>query len=279
MIPRFLTAVLLLASTILAAAPAGAGQPAARRIVALVPSLTEDLAALGVLDRVVGVSDFSDYPPAAKRIPVVASFASVATEQILALHPDVVVGIAAQRRATEDLRRAGVDVVLVQDDDFPSVFANLHLLGTLVGREPQADALIARLRARTQALVHSVPPRAHPPRVFVVLGVDPIFTVGSGSYIATLLALAGGRNATQARAPYVRSSAESLLADQPDLLIVDGAVGFGAVRDRTPWRELRAVREGRVATLRDPALLERPGPRYNEGLAWLISVLRSVPAS
>jgi iron complex transport system substrate-binding protein len=278
-IPRFLAVLLLFASTMLAAAPAGAQQAPARRIVSLVPSLTEDLAALGVLDRVVGVSDFSDYPPAAKRIPIVASFSSVATEQILALHPDLVVGIGAQRRATEDLRRAGVDVVLVQDDDFASIFANLHLLGALVGRQPQAAALIARLRARTAALVRSVPARAHRPRVFVVLGVDPIFTVGSGSYITTLLTLAGGRDAADVRTPYVRSSAEVLLADQPDVLIVDGAVGFGAVRDRTPWRELRAVRDGRVYTLRDAALLERPGPRYNDGLAWLISALRSVPAS
>ncbi|MGD1066049.1 MAG: helical backbone metal receptor [Vulcanimicrobiaceae bacterium] len=279
MIPRFWAAALLLASTIVAAAPAPAASAPAHRIVALVPSLTEDLAALGVLDRVVGVSDFSDYPPAAKRIPIVGSFSSVATEQILALHPDLVVGITAQRRATEDLRRAGVDVVLVQDDDFASIFANLHLLGALVGRAPQADALIARLRARTAALVRSVPRRTHQPRAFVVLGVDPIFTVGSGSYIATLLTMAGGRDATNVRTPYASSSAEALLADQPDVLIVDGAVGFAAVRDRTPWRELHAVRDGHVATLRDAALLERPGPRYNEGLAWLIDVLRSVRTS
>jgi ABC-type Fe3+-hydroxamate transport system substrate-binding protein len=125
-------------------------------------------------------------------------------------------------------------------------------------------------------LVRTVHPRGRRPRVFVVLGVAPIYTVGGGSYIARLIELAGGENAATLPSPYGAYAAEALLAAQPDLLVVDPAVRLGDVVDRPPWSALRAVREGHVAELPDPAILERPGPRYNDGLAWLIAKLNAV---
>jgi ABC-type Fe3+-hydroxamate transport system substrate-binding protein len=107
----------------------------------------------------------------------------------------------------------------------------------------------------------------------VVLGVAPIYTVGDGSYIAHLLALAGARNASGLRAAYAPYSAEALLAAQPDAIVADKQSGLSGVLDRAPWNALRAVREGRVYVLDDADILERPGPRYNEGLAWLIARL------
>jgi ABC-type Fe3+-hydroxamate transport system substrate-binding protein len=105
--------------------------------------------------------------------------------------------------------------------------------------------------------------------------VAPIFTVGDGSYIAKLIELAGGRNAARLPAAYGSYSAEALLAVQPDVLVVDSTVQLQSVLDRPPWNALRAVREHRIAYLPDPAILERPGPRYNDGLAWLIGILNT----
>src|SRR6202022_4390028 len=95
----------------------------------------------------------------------------------------------------------------------------------------QADRLVARLRARTAALTSADPFRTvRRPSVFVVLGVAPVFTVGKGSYIASLVALAGARNAAgDVNAPYARYSAEALVARQPDLLIVDPDVHLNDV--------------------------------------------------
>ena len=267
----------------LALAPASAAPPAGaaaapRRIVSLVPSLTEDLFALGMGARVVGVSSYADYPPAARRLPVVAGFASVDTERIVALRADLVLGIASQAGATADLRRTGIAVRLLRDDSLADVYTDLRAVGDLTGTRARADALVRALRARTAALSRTRPARKRAPAVFVLLGTVPVFTVGQGSYIAQLLALAGARNAAaDVRVPYARYSAEALLARQPDALIVDPAVGFASVRDRAPWNALRAVREGHVYTLPDPAILERPGPRYNDGLAWLIRILRELP--
>ncbi len=117
---------------------------------------------------------------------------------------------------------------------------------------------------------------AHRPRVFVALGTGPIWTVGPQSYIATLIRLAGGTDAvTSLPSAYAQYSAESLLALQPDVIITDPEVHLASVLNREPWRSLRAVREHHVYLVDPPAILQRPGPRYTQGLAWLIEHLRA----
>ena len=277
--------VLFVAALVLAPPAAHAETPSAalaqtkpaKRIVALVPSLVEDLFAIGVGDRVVGVSKYSDFPAQAKQLPVIASFASVNVERIVALHPDLVVGIASQAAMTRDLQRAGLNVQLLHDDTLEDVYANLLTVGALTGRTDAARTLVQRLRARTIELTRTIPRTANAPSLFVVLGTAPIFTVGNGSYIARLIALAGARNAASDIAvPYARYSAETLLARQPDALVIDPEIHFDDVVGQAPWTALQAVQDHRVFTLPDAAILERPGPRYNEGLAWLIGVVRRI---
>jgi len=267
--PRVSPAFVL--ALILAALRVDAAQPP--RIVSLMPSLTEDLFAIGAGSQVIGVSQFTDYPPAAARLPQVASFSSLDAEQIVRLHPDVVVGIPSQAALTADLRRAGLRTVLISDDGYDDIFADLAALGRLSGRTSEAAALSARLRAQTTELMRRVP-RGARPRVFVVLGVAPIFTVGDRSYIAHLLALAGARNAANnVSEAYARYSPEAVLALQPDVIVADQASGLAAVLNRPPWNSLAAVKAKRVYVIDDADLLERPGPRYNDGLAWLIGKL------
>jgi len=258
---------------VVAALPLAADSAASPRIVSLVPSLTEDLFAIGAGKQVVGVSQYTDYPASAATLPQVSSYSSVDAEKIVKLHPDVVVGITSQASLVADLRRVGLHIVLMNNDGFEDIFGDLTALGRLSGHERAAAALNARLRARTAQLVRGVPHDATP-RCFVVVGVAPIFTVGDRSYIAQLLHLAGARNAaTGLNQAYGRYSPEALVALQPDVIIADKASKIDSVLDRTPWNALRAVKNKRVYVLDDDDLLERPGPRYNEGLAWLIARL------
>jgi len=178
-----------------------------------------------------------------------------------------------------DLTRTGVRTVVLKDDSLDDVYGNIAAAGKMTGRSDAARALIAQLKARTAALVRAAHRSSRVPSVFVVLGTAPIFTVGKGSYIASLIALAGGRNAAaDVDAPYARYSAEALIARQPDVLVVDPDIHFADVVGDAPWNALRAVRRHRVFTLSSAAILERPGPRYNDGLAWLIAALRKARA-
>jgi iron complex transport system substrate-binding protein len=275
-----LLALAVLASCGHASSPAGTVEVVngpVKRVVSLVPSITEDLYAVGAGSKVVGVSAYTDYPPQAKALPEIATFASISTERIVALHPDLAVGIVSQERLVDDLRRAKVQLMLLHDDSYADIFNNLIALGVVTDHRRDAEAYVQRLHARTAAILRSVKPRVRKPSVFVVLGTAPIFTVGHGSYIDTLISMAGGRNAAgDLGAPYARYSAEALVARQPDVLIADPDIHLKDVLGQAPWTALRAVREHHLYLLPDAAILERPGPRYNDGLAWLVATLANV---
>ena len=247
------------------------------RFVSLIPSLTEDLCAIGAAKQIVGVSAYSNDVPCAEGLPVVGDFASVDAEKIVALHPDVVVAIPAQSRSASALTRLGIRVVLLRDISYDDLFSDIRTLGALTGRERAASALAARLRSRTAQLRAQTRAFVRHPSVFVALGSGPIFTAGANSYIGTLIDLAGGRNAAGSLAGgYATYGAEELLRLQPDAIVTDPSVDLHAVMQREPWRNLRAVALGRVWVLQDAALLERPGPRYNEGLEWLVKNLKKI---
>ena len=254
--------------------------PAQPRIVAIVPSLAEDAFAVGA--HVVAVSKFTSDSPQARGLPVVADFQSVDVETILRLHPDAVVGIPSQARLTEPLRRAGVRVVLIPDDTYEDIFRDLQTVGKLADRTLQATHLIAQLQRET-ATLHAQAQRAYHPSVFFALGTGPIWTVGPHSYLATLIDLAGGRNAAaDLSMPWGEYSEEALLRAQPDAIVAGHETNLQDVVSREPWRSLRAVREGHVFIVSDERIanaLYRPGPRYNEGLRWLIEQLSSLSTS
>jgi iron complex transport system substrate-binding protein len=251
--------------------PAHGARPAhtAGRVVTLVPSFADDLHAIGAGSQLVAVSVFTDAPNT-QSLPRVADASSVDAEAVLALRPSVAIGIPAQSRLVEPLRRARVAVVLLPDDAYDRIFENLRAIGTLTGRRRQADIVVARLQRETAAIHRRTLRYARHPSAFVVLGATPIWTAGAASYISTLLQLAGATNAAgNFRGAYGVYSAEALIREQPDLLIADPATRLKGQLDREPWRSLRAVKLHRVYYV-NPNLIERPGPGYNAGLRWLV---------
>ncbi len=250
-----------------------AGPP--QRIVSLMPSFTEDLCALGAGNQIAGVSEYGNIACAA-HVPIVGNFASIDAERIVQLHPDVVVGIPSQRLMTNALRVAGIPTIFLPDESFEDLFRDIMGLGRLSGHERQAKAVITSLRARTVELRRRENFKRRP-SVFFVEQALPIWTVGPQSYISTLIDLAGGRNAVQSLPQaYAQYNPEALVRLQPDAIVATEDAHLELLLDREPWRSLHAVREGHVFILRDSAILARPGPRYNEGLAWLIERLRPI---
>jgi ABC-type Fe3+-hydroxamate transport system substrate-binding protein len=252
----------------------------ALRIVTLVPSFADDVVAIGARAQLVGISKFSQDVPNSAALPVVADFASVDTERIIALHPDVVAGIPSQAGLVAPLQRAGIRVVLIPDDSYDDIFNDMRTLGGLTGHGAQAKVEIARLQNETAQLVATVPHRSHRPSVFVALGAGPIWTVGPDSYIAHLIELAGGVDAaSDLHAPWAQYSEEALLRAQPDAIVAGHDTDLTGIASREPWRSLRAVHEGHVFVITDRRIdnaLMRPGPNYNEGLRWLIERLSSL---
>ncbi|TAM85604.1 hypothetical protein EPN42_14785 [bacterium] len=244
-----------------------------KRIVSLAPSLTEELFAIGAGEQVVGTSAYTAYPPQARAVPVIDAASWINTEKILALRPDFVVGLPSDAARTRGLERAKVPAFLMKDDRYEDIYATLGELGVLTGRVDAAGNVEQRLRSRVGELKKKGAAFRVRPRLFVVLDVSPIYTVGRGSYIDSLLVMAGARNVVENRLPYPNYSAERLLADQPDALIVAAEVNVKPLLARPPWSDLRAVRKGRVYQVPPNVGLEVPGPRVAEGLAWLVRVV------
>ena len=163
------------------------------RIVSLVPSVTELVFALGGEARLVGITDYCDFPPEARRKPSVGGMVSPSLETIVALRPDVVVATdSGNRQETVDqLRRLGIAVYLVRANRFHDVLEVAARIGQLIGREPATAALTARLHARVDAVARAVSRRS-PPRVLYVLWPEPLIVPGRDAIVTELIQLAGG---------------------------------------------------------------------------------------
>ncbi|HYC22022.1 MAG TPA: helical backbone metal receptor [Candidatus Bathyarchaeia archaeon] len=238
----------------------------ARRVVSLVPSVTETVFALGEGARLVGVSTFCDWPPEARSLPRIGSYLEPAIEPIIALRPDVVIGVPTpgNQAAIARLRALGLTVVIVGETTLDDAWASMRTIGDWVDRRPQADALVARVQDEL-AQVRRRAAAAPPLRVLFVVGHDPLVAAGSGLFIDELITIAGGMNvAAKSGGKWPRLSLEAVVEAAPEV-IIDGAMGSeessAAVESYwQPYRSLPAVRAGRVIARRSDEIL-RPGPR------------------
>jgi iron complex transport system substrate-binding protein len=244
-----------------------------RRIVSLVPSVTELMFAIGAQDRLVGVTDFCDYPDAARRKPSVGGMLAPSLETLVTLKPDLVVATTAGNREETfaQLEQLRIPVYVVNPTRVADVLDLVSRLGALTGRESAAAHLAASLGERIDVVSARVKtlPR---PRVLYVLWPDPLIVPGRGGLVSELLALAGGDSVTaDAGEPYPRYSLEAAIARAPEVIIL-ASHGSGRGRmAREKWERftsLPAIKSGRLYTA-DGDLLHRYGPRVVDGLEQL----------
>ena len=260
------------------ALPAGLGRPA-RRIVSLTPSLTEIVFALGAGERVVGVSDYCDYPPAAKTRPRVGTFLQPSVEKILALRPDLVLVDGVQKDVAAALQAAGggATVLAIAMNDLAQVRAAITQVGAALSAEPAAAAALAQLDGELAEVRRLVESRgARPPRkvLFVVDrqlgGLRGLVVAGPGTYLDELVRLAGGVNVfADLKLRYAKIAVESLEERQPEVILdVVHIEAGGEESGRADWLALpsiKAVRDGRVYILADREFVT-PGPRLGKAL-------------
>lgn len=264
----------------------GLGRPVtlaapAQRVLSLAPSNTELLFALGAGAQMVGRDELSDFPAEAAQVPSIGStYGQLNTEVILAAQPDLVlaaeINTPEQVKTLEDL---GLTVYwLANPTDFAGLYANVRLVGALVGRTAEAEALAASLETRVNTVTALTANVAARPTVFYELdATDPTkpYTVGPGTFMDTLITLAGGSNVTGALPdPYPQISSEALVALNPELILLgDAAYGVTAevVQARPGWDLITAVQTGRIVAF-DDNLASRPGPRLVDGLEGLARI-------
>jgi iron complex transport system substrate-binding protein len=255
-------------------------QPA-QKIVALGPSITESLFALGAGGQIVGRDELSLFPEQAQQISSIGSlFGNLPSEAILALEPDLVIApeIISQEQL-QTLESLGLTVYYQTNPlTFTDLYQKIDDLAALTGREKEADQLVFSLQSRVQAVQSALEGADTQPRVFYELdATDPEnpYTAGAGTFIDTLISMAGGENIGAAlESQYAQISSEQVILDNPEVILLTDAE-FGVtpevVAARPGWDKIRAVEEGRMYPY-DPNLGSIPGPRLVDGLETMASL-------
>jgi iron complex transport system substrate-binding protein len=272
-----LVAILLLVSAVAGAEP--------RRIVSLVPSVTETLFAVGAGTQVVAVSSYDREPPEVARLPRVGALIDPNVERILSLRPDLVIVYASQADLREQMRRAGIRTWPFAHAGLSDVARITTEIGALTGHVREGDALaasitgqIARVRAGTAG---------HPrPKVLLVFGREPlalrnIYASGGVGFLHDLIEVGGGTNVfADVRRESVQATTELILARAPDVIIeLRPEKLTDASREqaeRAAWSSLSAVpavRNGRVQFLSGSEFVV-PGPRIGRAAEQIAAAIR-----
>jgi len=250
--------------------PAG---PPARRIVSLLPSFTEILFAIGAGDRVVGRTQWCDYPPAALAVPSVGDGMPPNIEAVAARKPDLVVLYKSGPNvsAAQQLERIGIRTVLLDMNRLEDLGPATRTLGRMTGLEQRADSLARVMDSLASTNLHAPPPSA---TVAFVVWDNPPIIIGRGSYLAQLATLAGARNVFDDVAqPSSQVSLETIAARDPQwIAVLSDSAEIPAFAKRPEWRAVRAVRENHFLLLKG-SLFGRPGPRSSQAIRQLREML------
>lgn len=253
-------------------------QPA-RRIISLAPNITELVFAAGAGDRLVGVSEHSDYPEAARSIRRIGGGSGLDLEAIIALAPDLVIAWQSGNplQPVTRLQELGLRVFISEPRHLPDIPDSLRRFGRLAGTEAAATRQITDFEQRHQQLTRRYSGRV-PVSVFYQIWDRPLMTVNGKHLIADVIRLCGGRNVfagLSALAPQI--STEAVLAANPEVIVAgSGSEPAELVLARWQrWPELRAVADGHLFVI-DRDLLVRQTPRILQGAEQLCSLLDEV---
>jgi iron complex transport system substrate-binding protein len=272
----------------LLAAASALAQPA--RIVSTSPSITEALFALGLGPNVVGVSNYCEYPPRVRNLPKVGTYLRPDAERIARLKPDLVIVHKLSNELTNRLTALHIAYAEVgRGGGLTDAYEEIRQIGEATGAKEQAEKLIATMHTRLDRIRAQTAGKKKPNVIFII-GRDPgtlsnLIVVGRDNFLNDLIEVAGGVNviAEQSSQPYPHISLETILRNQPDVLIDMGDMGNGpeererkAKESRALWDalpNLSAVKQGHVYCLTSTAFVV-PGPRSVEAAEILFALLQ-----
>jgi iron complex transport system substrate-binding protein len=248
------------------------------RVISLAPSITEIVFALKQENRLKGVTRYSDYPAEAKKLPRVGSYVRLDIERIVALNPDLCIATkdGNPKVIIDRLASLNIPVYVVNPHDLDSILETILEIGAILNADHRAKTLTTSMRTRVQRVVSRVAQVNYRPRVFFQIGISPIVSAGTDTFIHELIEIAGGINLAEGRFAYPRFSREQVLALEPEVFIITSMArqaGFEQVKAGwRRWPSIPAVRDERIFIV-DSDLFDRPSPRLVSGLELLTRLI------
>ena len=249
------------------------------RIISHVPGITEILYALELEEKVIGVSDYCDYPEEAKLKPSVGNYFNPSIENIVALDPDLVL-TDGHSEGIKQLDSLGITYMVIDPKDIDGILRDIELVAKVTNSEDRAGKLIKDMRER-MAYVMTRVEGAPRPKVFYIIDATDLnnpWTAGPGSFIDSLITMAGGENiGAKAGSAWAKMSIEEVVNSDPDIIILPTKHGTAftppeALKGHPTWQKITAVKGGRIFTI-DDDLVSRYGPRIILGLEEMAKII------
>jgi len=251
-----------------------------QRIVSFGPSITEILFALGLEEKVVGVSNYCDYPEAATLKAKIGDAFNPSLERIVELEPDLVLTLK-QEQLNRELDALGIKFMVLDPKDIYGICKDIELVGQITGTEKKAKKLMKDMRDNMAQVIALMADVLKVRVFFIVDATDPTlpWTAGTGSFIDALITMAGGENvAGKAPGAWVQFSLEQIVSSDPEVIIIQTMTGGiptisqEELEEHPAWGEMTAVRQGRICFINGD-LVSRPGPRIIQGLEEMAKII------
>ena len=251
-----------------------------RRVISLAPSITEIVFALGQGELLKGVTLYSDFPPESRKIYKIGSYIHPDIEKIMVLNPDLCIAIkdGNPKSAVDKLETLGIPVFAVDPKDLDTVIDATVKISKILNAKEAGKVLAARMHSRIQRIKALTSKKKLRPGVFFQIGVSPIVSAGTKTFINELIELSGGRNLAQGAVTYPRYSREQVLGLAPDIIIITsmarGAVFEKVKKEWESWPQIPAARNHQIFLV-NSNLFDRPSPRLIDGLELLFEIIKS----
>lgn len=249
------------------------------KIVSLTPAGTEIVCALGAEELLVGVDASSNYPESVQSLEIVGDFNGPDVEKIVSMEPDLVLaGNTLQQDAIDSLRGLGITVASVEATSFDQISQSILLIGQMIGRDEEAQTLNTEMTQAIVGVQESASQEGKTVYYAMSYGDAGNWTSGPGSFINTIIALAGGIAVTDADSSlpqWLEYPVEDLAAANPDIILADSSMGsIGELSAQAGYADLDAVKNGSVYEI-DADVFTRPGPRIVEALQQVGEILNN----
>ena len=246
------------------------------RIVSLLPSLTEILFALDAGDKVVGVTNFCDFPQEATEKEKIGDLFNLNIEVILSLDPDLVLVGRSEtlQQSLAFLEENGIPYIVVDPQSLDEIEASILQVAEVIDNKAKGEAVVDEIKAGRAAIATKVAaiPEAERMNVFVLIDTETLWTVADGEFLSEMITAAGGKNAAAGIGQgYVQLSEEAFFALDPDIILSTFNMA-DTVLAKAAWQDLSAIKAGKVFNV-NANLVSRPGPRIVLGLEELYEAI------
>jgi iron complex transport system substrate-binding protein len=252
-----------------------------KTIVSVIPSNTEITFALGQGDKLIGVDNYSNYPPEAEKIEKIGD-QQLNVEKILALQPDLALVTDFQHENNSDIlkqfKEAGIDVIVIGSaESFENVYKTISLIGQVTGAKEEADSIVKEMKDRLAEIQEKAKAVTEKKKVWVEVSPAPdIFTTGQNTFLHEMLESINAVNTAGEQTGWVKMTEEEIVTLNPDVIIT--TYGYyienpaEGVLSRTGWGEVPAIKSEQVFDVNNDTVT-RPGPRLIDGVETLAKLI------